>query len=546
MHSSKGIWISLMVLVMLTAAVYLRVGSHEFLNYDDDVYVTANPHVAEGITGPNIVWAFTTLQVSNWHPVTWLSHMADAQLYGLNPRGHHLTSVLIHTVSALLLFLLLFHLTNSPWQSTFVAALFALHPMHVESVAWVAERKDVLSALFWFLTLLAYAEYVAKRKPALYLLALVFFVLGLMSKPMLVTLPVIMLMMDFWPLNRFRPEGLEPGRSPSTGGASKLKDLLKEKIPFFVCSLVSAAVTIYAQRHGGAIRSLDDIPFALRIGNAVIAYVKYIIKTVWPHDLAILYPFPATIPSWQVICSLLVLLLVSAATVRAGRNYPYLAVGWLWFLVTLVPVIGLIQVGGQSMADRYSYIPQIGLFIMAAWGVPVLFNGTRHRQVILALLAGAAIIASTVSTWHQLGYWRDSISLFRHALQVTTGNSIAHNNLGNALTQKGEPDAAIREYLEALTINPNYFEAHNNLGVALLKNGNMGAAIQEFREAVRINPDYFRAHNNLGMALANIGNLDAAIQEFREALRINPDYINAQNNLGNALAAKRGFDGAGK
>jgi tetratricopeptide (TPR) repeat protein len=490
-----------MALIVIVVVVYMQAGNHEFLNFDDNVYVTSNPHVASGITGENIIWAFTSFDESNWHPITWLSHMTDVQFYGMNPRGHHLTNVAIHAISTVILFLLLFRLTGSRWQSSFVAALFALHPLHVESVAWVAERKDVLCAFFWFFTLFLYSEYAAKRKPALYILALFSFVLGLMSKPMLVTLPVVMLMMDYWPLGRFRSKDREEGLCQLSGSGPPLMALVIEKIPFFACSLLSSVATIIAQHSGGAMKSLDAIPFLLRIENALIAYVKYIGKTFWPHDLAVLYPLPLSFPLWQVICSLLVLLLVSAATVWARHRHPYLVVGWFWFLVSLLPVIGLIQVGGQSMADRYSYIPLIGLFIMAAWGVPDLTRGLKHREGILSLLAGTVIITTAALTWQQLGYWRDNFSLYRHTLQVTAGNYVIHNNLGNAFANKWDLDAAIQEFYEALRINPNYSDAHYNLGMAFAIKGNLDAAIQELREALRINPGNAKALFNLGVAL---------------------------------------------
>jgi len=455
-----------MALIIMTLAVYWQTGNHAFLNLDDNVYVTENPHVTTGITVANIIWAFTSVDeiTSNWHPVTWLSHMADVQLYGMNPRGHHLTNVFFHTSCTVLLFLLFSRLTGALWQSAFVAAMFAIHPLHVESVAWVAERKDVLSAFFGFLSLLMYAEFTAKRKPALYLLALFSFILGLMSKPMLVTLPAVMLLLDYWPLERYRHEGEEQGLRHLAGA---VMDLVKEKIPFFACSLLSAVVTIYAQRKGGAMHSLDDLPLMIRISNALIAYVKYIGKTVWPSDLAVYYPFPLSLPLWQVIGSLLVLLLLSAAAIRAGRRHPYFAVGWFWFIVTLVPVIGFIQVGTQSMADRYTYIPQTGLFIMAAWGVTELTVNVQYRQAILSLFAAAFIIISAALTWQQLGYWRDNISLFRHTLRVTDNNFVIHFNLGLALANKGYTDAAIEEYIKAFGVNPAFDNAHYDLKSAI-------------------------------------------------------------------------------
>jgi protein O-mannosyl-transferase len=530
-------------LVAIILSSYMQAGNNQFLNFDDNDYVTSNPHAASGITRENIIWAFTSVDevTGNWHPITWLSHMADVQFYGMNPHGHHLTNVVIHTISSLLLLLFLFRCTGSLWQSSFVAALFALHPLHVESVAWVSERKDVLSALFWLLTLLFYSEYVAKRKPSRYILSLFTFVLGLMAKPMLITLPIVMLLMDFWPLARYRHEGEEQRQRQIPG---RITAFIKEKTPFFIFSLASSVVTIYAQNKGGAIKSLDVIPIGLRTENALLAYIKYIVKMFWPRNLAVLYPLSPSIPLWQATSSLFVLLLLSAAVVRARHRRPYLVAGWFWFLVTLVPVIGLIQVGGQSMADRYTYIPLIGLFIMVAWGTADLTRELQHQKAVLALLAGVVISASTAVTWHQLGYWRDNISLFRHTLQITTGNYLINNNLGIALAEKGDLDAAIQEYQAALGINPSYADAHYNLGNAFIKKGHPDAAIQEYRETLLINPKHAGAHYSLGAALANNGNLDAAIQEYRIALRLNPNDTKAHTNLGVALANKGSLDAA--
>jgi tetratricopeptide (TPR) repeat protein len=454
-----------MGLIVIILSVYMQAGNHQFV-FDDEAYVTSNPHVASGLTKENIIWAFTSVHAANWHPITWLSHMADTQFYGLNPRGHHLTNVGIHAVNVLLLLFLLFRTTSALWQSAFVAALFALHPLHVESVAWVAERKDLLSALFCFLTLFFYSEYVMKQKATLYILALFSFMLGLMSKPMLVTLPLVMLLMDFWPLDRFRHTDREHIFMHHSG---RLRTLIKEKIPFFACSLCSSAVTIYAQHKGGAMVDLVVIPFHLRLENALSAYIKYIGKILWPCDLAVFYPFPLTIPLWQTLGSLFVLLLLSVAAIRARRRYPYFAVGWFWFLVTLLPVIGIIQVGMQSMADRYSYIPVIGLFIMVAWGAAELAKNVRQSQGLLALFAGAVLVVSTVLTSQQLGYWYDSISLYRHTLKVTTGSSLMHYNLGAALANNGDLDEAIREFQEAIRLDPDNFRAHKNLTRALVQ-----------------------------------------------------------------------------
>lgn len=486
-----------LALIVIVFAVYLQVGNHAFLNYDDNIYVTGNPHVADGISAKSIIWAFTTFEASNWHPITWLSHMIDAELYDMDPAGHHLTSVAIHAISTVLLFLLLLRISGLPWHSSCVAILFAVHPLHVESVAWIAERKDVLSALFWFLTLLWYAHYTAQQRRLYYLLALASFVVGLMAKPMLVTLPIVMLLLDYWPLNRYP---LEVSGHPSDRRA-RLKELLREKIPFLACALASSVITVFAQRSGGAIKSLGAIPFPLRVENALVAYATYIGNILWPDDLAVLYPIPPAYPFWQVSGSLLLLLLISVATVRARRRFPYLVMGWLWFLVTLLPVIGLIQVGVQSMADRYTYLPSIGLFIMAVWGIPDLVRGLKYRVAILAVLAAAVISAKTAVTWQQIGYWRDNFSLYEQALEETSNNYVIHNNLGSAYANSWNLEAAIREFREAVRIKPTYSEAHYNLGIALAMKGDTDAAIGELREALRLNPGNAKAYYNLGIAL---------------------------------------------
>ena len=386
--------------------------------------------------------------------------------------------------------------------------MFALHPMHVESVAWVAERKDVLSAFFCCLTLLYYGEYAAKRKPSLYLFTLAAFVLGLMSKPMLVTLPVLMLLLDYWPLERYRQEeSAAPGARQLPG---RIGPLVREKLPFFACSLLSGLVTIYAQNRGGAVKTLDMAPLAERLANALVAYSRYLGKTFWPSDLVVFYPPLGQLQLWQIIGAAALLLSVSAGSFLARRRHPYLLVGWLWFLVTLLPVIGLIQVGDQSMADRYAYLPSIGIFIMVAWGVGDLSAGLSFRRELLALCAGAAILASALLTWQQIGYWRDGVSLFRHALEHSADNNVAHSGLGATLDSRNELDAAIREYRESLRINPRFASTHYCLGVALAKKGDLDAATAEYETALRLNPRHQNAYNNLQIIRAEKRNRDAA------------------------------------
>ncbi len=528
------IFLLCVALAIVTLAVYWQTGSHEFINFDDNDYVTENLRVANGVTVENLIWAFTTFDAGNWHPITWLSHISDVQLFGMNPRCHHLTSVAIHTATSLLLFSLLFRLTAKLWQSLFVASLFALHPLHVESVAWVAERKDVLCAFFWFLTLLVYGEYAAKRKTSLYLLALGTFVLGLMSKPMLVTLPIVMLLMDFWPLGRYELEKRVEVREL----LGRVITLTKEKVPFFACSLLSSIITIYAQNKSGAINGLYEYSFRLRLENAAMAYLKYIGKTVWPYDLAVFYPFPLSTPFWLVISSLLILLFISVAAIRQIRSHPYFALGWFWFLITLVPVIGIVKVGGQSMADRYTYIPITGLFIMVAWGIPEMINGLRYRQWIIGLFSGAVMITVTALTWQQLGYWRSNTVLYRHSLKVTGNNPVINYNLGSALHIKGDIYAAIHEYQQVLQMDPSYVNAHYNYGHALQTLNQFDAAIQEYKMTILLAPNHKHVHYNLGVALHEKGDFNAAIHEYQEALRLNPYHKSVHCNLGAIFQAR--------
>jgi tetratricopeptide (TPR) repeat protein len=529
------------VLIFATVAVYAPVATYPFFTFDTVDFVTDNPHIENGITAHNVMWAFTSVDAYNWHPLTWLSHIVIADFFGMSPRAHHLANLAIHSASGLLLFILLLRLTVALWRSIFVAALFALHPLHVESVAWVAERKDVLSAFFCFLTLFLYAGYVAKPITVRYLLTFLSFVFGLMSKSMLVTLPILMLLLDFWPLNRFQNSGYDKGLSQLI---KRLITLTKEKIPFFVCSLFAGLVTLYAQNSGRVMIDLRELPFQLRIENALIAYVKYIGKTFWPQDLAFFYPFPSVIEWWQIISSLFILLLISIVAIRIKNRSPYFVVGWLWFLITLLPVIGLIQVGGQAMADRYSYIPITGLFIVVVWGFPEFTSGIRYWRTILALLAITVIFVSAALTRQQLSYWQDSISVFRRTLQVTKNNYEIHSILGTVLADKGDLDTALAEHFEALRINPGYSGVHNNLGLTFAARGDYEAAIRQYFEALKLNSENFDAHYNLGLVFQKTGNLDAEIFQYQEALRINPNFTRPYNNLGIAFAKKGELDKA--
>jgi Flp pilus assembly protein TadD len=536
-------------LTVATLVVFWQVLDHDFVGYDDAEYVTENHHVQAGLTEEGLIWAFTTTHASNWHPLTWLSHMLDCQLYGLNPKGHHLTNVFLHLLNTLLLFLVLQRMTGALWRSGFIAALFALHPLHVESVAWVAERKDVLSTFFWMLTLWSYARYVERPKPIRYLLTLLAFALGLIAKPMVVTLPFVLLLLDYWPLRRIKSFQLTRSDRAVTTRPSELNPqtlrLIWEKIPFFLLAAASSTVTFLVQVRGGAVASLEVFPFETRFANALVSYVRYMGKMFWPQDLAVLYPHPGhTLPLWQIAGAGSLLFLITCVVLRAGRRFPYLAVGWLWYLGTLVPVIGLVQVGVQAMADRYTYIPLIGLFIMIAWGVSDIAAKWRYQKVVCTLASGALLFVLIICTFIQLHHWQDATTLFEHALEVTTDNFVAHNNLGIALAAQGKFDEAIVHYSEALRIKPSYAKAHCNLGDVLARLGKHEDAIWHYHRALQLKPNFAEAHNNLGVTLKQQGRLNEAFVHYSRAIQLNPEYEEAHNNLAGLLAARGKLDEA--
>lgn len=559
-------------LIMTTLAVFWQVHDHGFIYLDDPGYVTENPRVQEGLSRKNIVWAFTTPHMGLWIPLTWLSFMLDFELYGLNPGGYHLTNLFLHIVNTLLLFLVLKRITQCPWRSGFVAALFALHPLRVESVVWVAERKDVLSTLFWMLTMLAYVQYSERSRPYQYLLAVLALAFGLMAKPMLVTLPFVLLLLDYWPLDRLQPR-LTAGEidAQSRDSGSLIFTLIWEKLPFFALAGACAVITYLAHQSAGYIKTSDVLPFGVRLANAVVAYVAYIWKMIWPLNLAVFYPLSVeSLLTWQTAGAGLLLLLITITVMRAGRHRPYLVVGWLWYLGTLVPVIGLVQAGSQAMADRFTYVPLIGLFIIIAWGVPDLLHGWRHRRIFLGAAASILVLVLMFCTWGQAQHWRNNITLFEHALNVTDDNFLAHNNLGerlaqqgkmgraiihfsealrirpdlagvqnnmgNALVSQGRFDEAIVYYTKALRIQPNYADVHNNLAIALASLGRFNEATVHYYKVLKLKPKSAETHNNLGVALVKLGKVQAAIGHYTKALEIEPRYAEARNNLGNVLA----------
>jgi len=559
-----------LVLAVAVCSVYVQTLGFDFVNYDDPMYVSENEHVREGLTAENIGWVLTREHGANWHPLTGISHMVDCELFGLEPAGHHAVNVLFHTINTLLLFGILAAMTGAAWKSAFVAALFGLHPLHVESVAWISERKDLLSAFFWLLAMWAYAAYVRRGGAGRYLLTLLFLVLGLMAKPMVVTLPFVLLLLDYWPLGRIGTGGNAPGAEPR---GRSIVFLIIEKIPFFILSAMASAVTVIFQRGAESVMSLDAIPLLSRIANALISYVSYLAKSLWPSGLAARYPHP-NLPGgtpwewWQVAGAGLLLAAATVLIVGSYKRGPLL-VGWLWFVGTLVPVIGLVQVGGQARADRYTYIPLIGVFIIAAWGVPPLLEKWRRGKKLLHAAALLAVVAPAVCSWFQTQHWANSIALGTRSVAVTEGNYMMQNNLGNALADAGRTDEAIELYRRALQIHPKFPDTYNNLGTVLTEKGLYAEAADSFYEALRLQPDHGEVHFNLGytlfkqrrfpesmrhydealrldgrrakwhnaagITLAEQGRFSEAMQRFSQALRVDPDFAAAHFNIGKAL-----------
>jgi len=548
-------------LIIATLSVYWQVQHFSFVDFDDGTYVMNNNNVKKGMAPEAICWAFTDIEAAGfWHPLTWLSHILDYELYRMNAGGHHWTSVILHAGSTVLLFLFLASTTGALWPSGFTAALFALHPLHVESVAWVAERKDVLSAFFWMLTLCCYAFYVKRPCWQRYFMVLGAFILGLMAKPMLVTLPFVLLLLDYWPLSRLRLERTSPHEKDRT----PLLILLQEKLPLLFFAIVASLIAVVSVGKVGALPTIDTFPLDVRVVNAVRSYGVYMVKMVWPSHLAVFYPHPLWWPTWQYTLSGIFLLFVSFLVLKRYRHFPYLAVGWLWYLGTLLPVIGLMQVGNHAMADRYTYIPLIGLFIMVSWGAADALRRWKVRErYIYCLGLGILLCLATVS-WLQVQYWQNGIALFRHAIKATENNYVACNNLGiimmdngeyskaadyfrevvkmkpryvvghsnlaNAYLKMGNPDHAVFHFLEGLRYKPDYLNARHDLGNLYMRQGQFGKAIAQYRVAIAIDHNDSELHNNLGVALGKTGDIRGAIARFNEAIRLNPGYKEAVKN----------------
>ena len=580
--SDLAICLSLLVLVWI---VFGQTLGDDFVNYDDRVYVYENTEVRDGITSHGIVSAWTDIHTGNWHPLTMISHMLDCQLYDLKGGGHHFTNVVLHTVAVLLLFLLLCDMTgvsravagigdagrdqrsglqrqSAFWRSAFVAAVFAIHPLHVESVAWIAERKDVLSAVFFMLTLGAYVRYARRQTVGRYVTMSILFACGLMSKPMLVTVPFVLLLLDYWPLNRSpasavlrrdRPARQAEGKGQKSdvrcrrSGIHNWSTLVVEKVPLVVLSIGSAIVTFLLQERSAG--SIAQLPFTWRIENAIVSYVTYIWEMFWPVDLTAFYPHPENhLAFWQVALAAAFLIAITLFAFASRRTRPYLLVGWLWYLSMLLPVIGIVEVGLQGHADRYTYLPQIGLYLAITWFITDLSVSLQYRKKVLAPVAAIVIAALSACAWKQTSFWRDSETLWTHALAVTRGNDVAHTNLGMLLMDRGQLDDALSHFQTALEIrsgsgvHPHYDLSlaliHGDVGNALARKGRLDEAITHLRKAVELQPDYADAHYNLGTALFQKGQIDEAIGEWQTTLSIRPNDAGAHTSLGNALVQK--------
>ncbi len=535
--NNSTIYLLAFLLIVLTYIPYYSVGSFDFVNYDDNLYVTENLMVQKGISSESIKWAFTTFRTANWHPVTWLSLMTDYEFFGLNPGAFHRVNLLIHIMNSLLLFFLFWKYTGSIWKSWLLAILFAVHPVHVESVAWVSERKDVLSTLFWLIVMMFYYFYVKTRKQKWVVFALFSFVIGSLTKPMIVTLPFALLLIDIWPLKRLKWNMEPQSKKGSVNHTFEMKpffSLIKEKFPFFIISTGSAVITFIAQKQGGAVSSIEGLPLAYRIKNSIFSYFQYIKKMIWPKDLAVFYPFNENITLSQVIFSVVILIAISYMAIYFIKKYAFLFSGWFWYLGTLVPVIGIVQVGAQSMADRYTYIPSIGLFYMIIWGVAHAVRKWKVVKTFVVVGVTVVIFLFIKISNAQVATWKDSITLFTHAIEVTDDNSVAYSNAGFELFQTGRIDESIEHLTKAVKLSSANSMAYNNLGMAYGQKGELDKAIPLLEKALELDKNNARAHQNMGIAVGRKGDIEKAKQHFKKAVEINPLFADAWNNLGKA------------
>jgi tetratricopeptide (TPR) repeat protein len=547
--SHKAQWLKrretafLVLVIILVLAAYWPIQHYDFIDFDDNLYITENARIKAGLTWENVLWTLEDVHAGYWQPLSWLSLMLDYTLYGLHAPSYHWSSLTFHLLNIVLLFIVLRRMTGEVWKSLLVVLLFALHPLNVESVAWIAERKNVLSTFFCFLTLYCYALYVERRNITRYLMVILSFLCGLLSKPILVTLPLLMMLMDFWPLKRCdkHPKILDAGRE----GAHRapLWSLAAEKVPLLMLSAVLSLWTIDAAKRVGALIPLEKVDLSHRLANVSLSYVSYIRKIFIPNDLAVFYPYPETFSVWAVFLSIVFLVFISVMVIALIRQRPCLFIGWSWYLIVLCPVIGIIQAGEQAMADRYVYLSTIGIFIMISWGAPKWPGQWKHGKILYGLIFFMLAAMLFAATSNQLRYWENTDKLFEHTIQVTNDNILAYNARGNAMASYGKLVEAIGQYQAAIRIHPTYVSAHNNLGLALAGLGRHNEAILHYLEAIRLCPDYAKAYNNMGISLEQTGNIQDAERFYYKALQVSPDYANAHNNLG-VLLAKQGKWGA--
>lgn len=523
-----------LALAFVACALYSSVGRNEFVNYDDDKYITQNPHVQHGLNWADLKWAFTTGHTGYPHPITWLSHQLDYQLYGAWAGGHHLTNVAIHALNAVLLFLLFWRMTRELWLSAFVAAIFAIHPLHVESVAWVAERKDVLSAFFFILTLHSYATYAVKAEARWYWIALGLFIGAVLSKPIVVTLPFVLLLLDYWPLRRF---SFPVNERPS--GRSTIVSLILEKVPFALIALAWAIVTYIVQKKTGSVAEDPNLGIGLRLANALVSYATYVWKTFWPENLAVFYPYSPSFSWPTVVVSISFLLGVSALCLARAKSSPHLIFGWFWYVGILLPVIGLIQAGSQARADRYTYLSQIGLLVALGWEIARRTESWSLRRYVMPAAAAVVMVALAARTWNQTKVWRNAESLWTHDLAVTSDNLVAQYNLGHVIGLHGRYDEAAPHLQRALEFDPDFFDALFNMGVTRSQQNRPAEAIEYLQRALKVRPDSGEAHAELGLALAKQNNAEAAREELQQALRLAPDNADIHTNLGLVLLRMR-------
>jgi protein O-mannosyl-transferase len=524
----KYIYLIIIILIVSSCITFGRIVNNGFINYDDNLYITENNYVKSEINPQNINWAFSAVVSGNWHPLTLLSHTLDWTLFGANASGHHLVSLLLHIGTVIFLFLFLNKTTNNIWPSAFAAAFFALHPLRVESVAWASERKDVLSMFFGIISLHAYAYYAEKTTISRYCLCLILFVLSLMSKPMMITLPFVLMLLDYWPLERWQ----KVFNAPTKERFNSASKLIWEKVPFICMTIASSIITLWAQNKDGSVAAEVVSPLTARAANAIVSYVAYLVKTFWPTNLAVFYPYEFSLPLWKVVISTIIVILIFSVIICYVKKLPFLFVGWLWYLGTLIPVIGLVQVGSQAMADRYHYLPSIGIAMILAWGIPSLIKNKNIRKIILFPASLVFLIIMSALTWTQCGYWKSDSTLFNHALRVTKNNYLAHSNLGASFFEKGNNNEALYHFNKAILIKPDYFYIYVNRGNTYYNLGQYQRVIEDYTKALSLKKDYADGYYTRGNVYYILGDYQKSIADYNNAIILKPDFAEAYNHRG--------------